>query len=271
MKKKSSKEIQTLELDILKKFKNYAKKHNITFYLCGGTLLGAIRHKGFIPWDDDIDICVPRDSYDKLIELAKENRFIDGTNYKFCLPLDENYIYPYIKIINTNTIVYEKDIKKEYCLGVWIDVFPLDKFPKKQDDIKKVIRKHSKYKFYNKMCVAGNLSTPSKKMVACFAKIYYTIFCIGKDNKYWISKILDLVKPYDSNYVGNLVWPNQYREIFNDSVYSKTLESQFEDDYFPIPSGYGEYLTSMYGDYMTLPKESERVFHDFEAYIIDDE
>lgn len=148
MKKISSKEIQTLELDILKKFKNYAKQHNISFFLCGGTLLGAIRHKGFIPWDDDIDICVPRDSYDKLIELAKENRFIDGTNYKFCLPLDENYIYPYIKIINTNTIVYEKDIKKEYCLGVWIDVFPLDKFPKKQDDIKKVIRKHSKYKFY---------------------------------------------------------------------------------------------------------------------------
>ena len=100
MKKISSKEIQTLELDILKKFKNYAKQHNISFFLCGGTLLGAIRHTGCIRWDDDIDICVPRDSYAKLIELAKENRFIDVTNYKFCLSLAENYRYPYIKIIN---------------------------------------------------------------------------------------------------------------------------------------------------------------------------
>lgn len=118
MEKISSREIQAMELDILKKFKDFAQKNNIEYYLCGGTLLGAIRHKGFIPWDDDIDICIPRKSYDRLIELVKDNRYIDDTSLKFCLPLDKNYIYPYIKLVNTDTIVYEKDIKKQYCLGV---------------------------------------------------------------------------------------------------------------------------------------------------------
>lgn len=108
MKRISSQEIQSLELNILKSFKTFAQKNNIIYYLCGGTLLGAIRHKGFIPWDDDIDICIPRNSYNKLIKLVKENRYIENTAYKFYLPLDDNYIYPYIKIVDTNTIVSVK-------------------------------------------------------------------------------------------------------------------------------------------------------------------
>lgn len=235
MKRISSQEIQSLELNILKSFKTFAQKNNIIYYLCGGTLLGAIRHKGFIPWDDD------------------------------------NYIYPYIKIVDTNTIVYEKDIKKEYCLGVWIDIFPLDEFPKTNTEIKKVVKKHSIYKFFNKIYVSGNLSTTTKKVIAFFAKIFYSIICFNKDNKYWVTKILLLVQNYDSNYIGNLVWPNQYREIFNKSIYSTTLECQFEDDLFPIPSGYDEYLTNMYGNYMELPKPADRVFHDFEAYILNED
>ncbi|MEY8675638.1 LicD family protein [Thomasclavelia cocleata] len=83
--------------------------------------------------------------------------------------------------------------------------------------------------------------------------------------------MLSLVKNYDSNYIGNLVWPNQYREIFDKSVYAETLEYQFGDEFFPIPAGYDEYLTNMYGNYMELPKPSERVFHDFEAYILDND
>lgn len=271
MKRISSQEIQSLELNILKSFKTFAQKNNIIYYLYGGTLLGAIRHKGFIPWDDDIDICIPRNSYNKLIKLVKENRYIENTAYKFCLPLDDNYIYPYIKIVDTNTIVYEKDIKKEYCLGVWIDIFPLDEFPKTNTEIKKVVKKHSIYKFFNKIYVSGNLSTTTKKVIAFFAKIFYSIICFNKDNKYWVTKILLLVQNYDSNYIGNLVWPNQYREIFNKSIYSTTLECQFEDDLFPIPSGYDEYLTNMYGNYMELPKPADRVFHDFEAYILNED
>ncbi len=252
------------------------------------------------------------------MKLVKENRYIGNTTYKFCLPLDDNYIYPYIKIVDTNTIVYEKDIKKEYCLGVWIDIFPLDEFPKTNPEIKKIVKKHSIYKFFNKIYVSGNLSTTLKKVIAFFAKIFYSITCFNKDNKYWINKILSLVKNYNSNYVGNLVWPNQYREIFDKSVYSSitcfnkdnkywinkilslvknynsnyvgnlvwpnqyreifdksvyssTLEYQFEDDLFPIPSGYDEYLTYMYGNYMELPKPEDRVFHDFEAYILNED
>lgn len=271
MKKINSRDIQIMELDILKEFKQFAKKHDIKYFLCGGTLLGAIRHKGFIPWDDDIDICIPRESYNKLISIVKENRYLESNqNYKFYLPLDKNYIYPYIKIVNEKTVVYEKDIKKQYCLGVWVDIFPLDSFPNTNDQIQKILKKHSRYKFFNKIYIAGNLSTIPKKIIAFIGKIGYSIICFNKDNKYWITNILSLVKPYDSNFVGNLVWPNQDREIFNKSVFKETLECKFEDDIFPIPSGYEEYLTSMYGDYMKVPKKSERVIHDFEAYILDE-
>lgn len=105
-------EARKIQLLLLQELLKVCNEHNLKIFAAYGTLLGAIRHKGFIPWDDDIDICIPRNSYNKLIKLVKENRYIENTAYKFCLPLDDNYIYPYIKIVDTNTIVYEKDIKK---------------------------------------------------------------------------------------------------------------------------------------------------------------
>lgn len=269
MKKITSKQIQQMELNILKEFDQFARENNIRYFLCGGTLLGAIRHKGFIPWDDDIDICIIREDYDRLIELVRNNRqFKNKPNYRFCLPLDDNYIYPYIKVVDDDTIVYEKDIKKEYCLGVWIDIFPMDIWPNTKEEIQNVLKKHARYKFFNKIYVAGNLSTGTKKILAAIGKIGYSVICHGKDNKYWIQKMLDLIEPCDSMYIGNRVWPNEDREMFNKKIFEKTIYWQFEDKEFPIPAGYDEYLTKMYGDYMTLPKEEDRVFHDFEGYIL---
>lgn len=270
MRKITSKEIQKLELDILKEFKQFALKNDIQYFLCGGTLLGAIRHKGFIPWDDDIDIFVPRQSYDKIMTILQNNRFLDDEKtYKVYFPLDENYIYPYIKVVNEKTIVYEKDIKRKYCLGVWVDVFPLDEWPDSIEEQQKLLKNHSKYKFFNKIYVAGHLSTLSKKIIAAIGKIGYAILCFGKDNKYWVEKMLSQIQPYHSHLVGNLSWPNRDKDIFSKEIFKNSIECQFEDDTFPIPVGYKEYLTNMYGDYMQLPKEKDRVFHDFEGYYLD--
>lgn len=269
MKKITSKEIQQREYNILKEFNKFAKEHNLKYFLSGGTMLGAVRHQGFIPWDDDIDICMLREDYDKLINLVKDQRMLNR-DYKFCLPLDNDYIYPYTKVIDTNTIVYEKDIKPKHCLGVWLDIFPIDACPEKEEDKKMLLKKHARYKFFNKICVAGNLSTTKKKIIAFIGKFGYKMLFFNKDSKYWIKKMLDLLELKDSKYFGNLAWPNQEREIFVKEIFDEVIYWQFEDDKYPIPAKYDAYLTKMYGNYMQLPKEEDRIIHDFDGYIINE-
>ena len=112
----SHKEIQDLEYDILKEFDKFAKKNGLKYFLSGGSCLGAVRHQDFIPWDDDIDICMLRDDYEKLIKLVKDSRTLEGRpDLQFCLPLDDNYVYPFMKIVNRNTIVMKKIYSIDFC------------------------------------------------------------------------------------------------------------------------------------------------------------
>ncbi|MGN1183120.1 MAG: phosphorylcholine transferase LicD [Faecalibacillus sp.] len=263
------KEIQELEYNILKEFDAFAKENNIKYFLCGGTLLGAIRHEGFIPWDDDIDICLLREDYDRMISLVREKRtFQNKPQYRFCLPLDDNYIYPYVKIVDDHTIVYEKDINHKFCLGVWIDIFPMDSWPESKKEIGKVLKKHSKYKFFNKIYVAGHLSSIQKKIIGTIGKIGYAIICHGKTYKYWVSKMLSLIEPSQSEIVGNRAWPNKDKEMFNKKIFEQVEYKKFVDQEFPVPSGYHDYLTRMYGNYMEIPKPEDRIYHDFEGYVL---
>ena len=101
----SLEEIKSIELDILKYVKKVCEENNLRYFLCGGTLLGAVRHKGFIPWDDDIDIALPRDDYLKLIKILD-----DGHRYRsLSVYNNEDYYYPFAKIVDTNTILIEND------------------------------------------------------------------------------------------------------------------------------------------------------------------
>lgn len=261
-------EIKDLEYDILKEFDKFAQENNIKYFMCGGTCLGAIRHKDFIPWDDDIDICLCRKDYDKLMKLAREYRKLPNKpEYKFLLPLDDNYVYPYVKVVNSNTVVYEKNIQTRFATGVWIDIFPMDIWPDDKRELKKIMIKHRFYKMMNKVYIAGNISNTKQKIVCWIGKLGYAILFHGKDYKYWISRIMDLNQPCEGKYVGNRMWPVKDKEFFTKSVFSNTIYTLFRDEKFPVPVGYEEYLTKMYGDYMKLPKPEDRVFHDFLGYI----
>ena len=234
-KKIEFKEIQSLEYNLLKRFDEFAKENNIMYFLSGGSCLGAVRHQDFIPWDDDIDVCMLRN--DKLIALVKDNRYLDTERkYKFLLPLDDNYIYPYMKLVDDSTIVFEKDIKRQYATGVWMDIFPMDIWPDEKETLRKIMKKHRFYKMMNKIYVAGNLTTMRKSILNIIGKGAYKILFRNKDYKYWNKKVIDMVTPCEGTYVGDRIWPV-------------------------------EYLSKMYGDYMKLPKEEDRVFHDFEGYI----
>src|SRR5690554_3302921 len=119
----SQEELKQVIRENLQAIHEFCEEYGLTYYLSDGTLLGAIRHKGMIPWDDDADICMPREDYNKLLELSSKL----PEPYKIGhYSLDSNYIYPFIKFMNSSTEVVEYFGKNTYKAGVWVDIFPLD-------------------------------------------------------------------------------------------------------------------------------------------------
>jgi|AKZA01.1.fsa_nt_gi LPS biosynthesis protein len=265
-------EIQQLELEVLKAFKKLANRHNIRYFLACGTLLGAIRHKGFIPWDDDIDIWLPKDDYRRLIEVVKKNSDFEEGKYKIYLPNDKNYIYPFIKMVNTETVVYEKMIKREFCLGVWIDIFPLNDCVDDNKEFKKLIRKQFFYSKMAALCVVDRFNNLESKYKVKRALSYpaFKVLNIGKDYTYWVNKNLRLVKDRESKSCSSIIWNNGGgdRDRFLKEWFIESIDVPFEDDNFPVPKEYHKVLTKIYGDYMTIPDEKNQVRHDFEGYVI---
>ena len=168
--------------------------------------------------------------------------------------------------MNRDTLVYEKDIQHRFLLGVWMDIFPMDIWPDDKKTIKRIMRKHNFYKLMNKIYIAGNLTARKKKFLNIIGKIGYNILFHGKDYRYWNKKIIDLVTPCQGTYVGDRIWPVKDKEFFSKEVFEKPVYKKFRDQEFPVPAGYEEYLTKMYGDYMQLPKEKDRIYHDFKGY-----
>ncbi len=268
MKKKIKKEeIQPLLVKILEKLKEYCKVNNLTFFLVGGTLLGAIRHKGFIPWDDDIDVGMLREGYNKFIDLAKKNPYIDKEKrYKVLLPLEENYIYPQIKIIDTYTIVYEKYIAKKYATGLWVDVFPYDYGANNKKEAIKLSKKQHLYKMFFQVGISGELDF-GKKLKKTIAYPFYKLITKG-DYTFWIRKILSLPTAHKTDLVGDVVWIYNERDMYPSFWFDKLIDVKFEEKKYKATAYYNEYLTQLYGDYMKLPKEEDRIFHGFECYYI---
>ena len=124
-------EIKSVELEILKYIHNFCIENDIKYFLNYGTLIGAVRHKGFIPWDDDIDICMFRKDYEKFIDLFSKD---DGIYKILSLETDDKYYNNFIKVINSKTKIEDERNYKTYDLGIFVDIFPIDSF----DDLKLV-------------------------------------------------------------------------------------------------------------------------------------
>lgn len=270
MERLTSKQIQNMEFDILKDFKKYASKNNLKFMLFGGTLLGAIRHKGFIPWDDDIDLCMLREEYDKLLKKARKNPYIDkNKRYKILCPGDKDYVYTFIKIVDTHTIVYEKNIKKRFQLGVWVDIFPLDYCPENAEERNKLLNKIRFYHLMHKFKISGNLNTTSQAILKVIATPLYFLTFNKKKYDYWVDKIIkEIKKTSESNYICDFIWTVNPKAFYKKDWFSKRIKVSFEGEEFYSPKDYDAYLSKVYGNYMELPPEEDRVFHDFEGYLV---
>ena len=266
----SLKEVQSLENDILKAVVLFFNMNNIQYILCGGTMLGAVRHNGFIPWDDDIDILVPRKDYDKIIQLVKAGKAEMGA-YSFRIPGDERYANPFIKAVDYNYKVIE-DARDENFQGyIWIDIFPLDHFP---DDEKNHIKYLKTNKFYRNILNSNTVPDSYmksrgyhkgvKKIISYFgAKVLYRLF--GGYKKLSL-KIDRLARQMDqancnSNHVGDGALPNGQKDYFTVDDVTPVISHEFEGNQYCIPKNYDSYLTKFYGDYMQLPPEEQRGGH----------
>jgi len=274
MKRIDLEEQKQIELEMLLYVDKICRDNNIVYSLDGGTLIGALRHKGFIPWDDDIDILLLREEYERLIDIIrKDNR------YKVFIPGEQdNYFYGFTKIIDKRTVSYNRIEKKLGFpeMGVFIDIFPYDNIP--QSKMEYMI---SQVKKYQKRAIISNKRGtyvyPDKKIKMAIKKVLqYPMHLIysGKSTAYWIGKAVKEAKSYskeDIGYVGdffgNLTMGTGKKVIFPREVFKEYTEALFEGHYFSIIKNYDKYLSKMYGDYMTPPPEEKRVLpHEYEFY-----
>ncbi|MGO5019985.1 LicD family protein [Roseburia faecis] len=266
MRKINDKEVKEIELNMLKQFDVFCKKNDLGYFLCGGTLLGAIRHKGFIPWDDDIDIAMHRNDYDRMIKLIKEKGIGDNIVLK-CLECN-NSEYPFAKLVNEKTQINEKYLKSKNNTNIWIDIFPIDIVPDSNVDLHKISKKVEVYKRLLGVSHANPLAGKTKGRMIVKLLIYPFIKIYGSERL--AEKIQEIANKYsvnESNYRMVLVWGYGIKEKLRKEVFDSSVEKEFEGQPFPVPVGWDEYLKALYGDYMTLPPIEERRTHDFVAWI----
>ncbi|MCH5180668.1 MAG: LicD family protein [Erysipelotrichales bacterium] len=266
-------ELQQKELDLLKEFTEFCKLHNLTYFLIGGTLLGAIRHSGFIPWDDDIDVGMPRPDYDMFCELA-EKHFIGDTFFQ-SYRSDKHYPYVFSKLRNSNTTFIEK-IYKHVPMnhGVYIDIFPIDGISKNANEKKKKMDRRVMIK-----AIPFFISWPVNLMRKPRLKFFLTdilidillcpflLFNINNWSKRLYEKSMKKIKISESTYVANMQC-GDYRNkknIYPTYLLDEYVDWQFEDLICKVPKNYDEFLTLSYGDYMKLPPLSEQVGHHYNS------
>ena len=260
----SMKERKEIMLSIMDEIDAYCKANNLTYFLIGGTLLGAIRHKGFIPWDDDMDIGMPRKDYEFFIMNFKSSSGNVSVND---FRTKKNFIWPGAKAIDVRTSLNEVGDKK-IVSGVYVDIFPFDGIKGEYEDAINIVTKTDRW---HKLLTLKYLSIDTKRsliknVAIVFGKILYLI-----PDTYLIKRInYGLKHPIDfknCTYICNFAGAWGIKEIIKSSCFEKTQSAFFEGRIYQIPVGYDESLKTLYGDYMTPPPvEKRKSTHSGQAY-----
>lgn len=261
MKALTMEEIKAIEYDILSEVASFCDSHGIQYYLVCGTLLGAIRHNGFIPWDDDIDIGMPRPDYERFI---REYTSPSLTLHDF--RRDPVYPYPFAKVSDPRTCLIETNLETPAAMGVYIDIFPIDGMPENEKEQKRFFnllnwdRRLLGWKRISNTAEVGF----THKVVQVIAKILLKPTAMSQ----LIARYDRHVKqyPYDTaSHVGHFVTAAAWgSDIKPKSLFENAVKHPFEQGEFWVPGDYDQYLTIEYGDYMKLPpKEKQIAIHGF--------
>ncbi len=258
MKKLTIDEIKSISLDGLKYFHSFCEINHLRYYLAYGTLLGAIRHHGFIPWDDDIDIVMPREDFNNLILLKDK---IDNQNWEL-MSANTNcdYKFQFAKLCNKETVYYPSRFKSGLLYGVPLDIFPLDLVESQSDAI-------NKQSFFRRLIPVVLVFNGEGYKPDAFdvvkGLIKYLFF--GGYNRNVIKFHKEMLECKHGKYYKSFFAPTG--DLWEKEWFDNGVKMEFEGVFFNVPANYDEILSTTYGDYMKLPPEEERVYkHEIEAY-----
>jgi lipopolysaccharide cholinephosphotransferase len=244
--------LQLLELKILLELKRICEKHHIQYFLMGGTLLGAVRHQGFIPWDDDIDIGMIRSEYVKFLTICNDE--LSQEYFLQTFESDETYPYSFAKLRLNGTKYPEPVNKGIFChKGIFIDIFPFDHVP--NNYLCRMVHR-SKLMVSSRMCELkyGYRKIPSTlkgRLLYHLSKVF---------SKTQVTKMREkLFRKYNKKHTDFYINGSLY--CYPAEIFEQFSELEFEGIKFPVPAGYPTYLECAYGDYMRLPPEHERIRH----------
>lgn len=253
-------ELQTRLLDMMKWFHSFCEDNDLTYYVLGGTMLGAVRHQGFIPWDDDLDVGLPRNDYERLLKLLKNDR----GHYHLETPFspDKHYCYPFSKLYDKETTLIE-NTKYKLVRGIYIDIFPLDGIGK--------TKLSSRFKYLpvdfllNLLSINSLIPNSNRRRIKQIILTIYNVFFSKQINAKRIAILLDCYcrkhSRQKNNYGGNLLGAWKYREVMKLDILDEPQKYLFETMEVYGAGDYDSYLTSLYDNWRVLPPTEKRITH----------
>lgn len=254
-------------LKILIAFDQFASEYHIRYSLGSGTLIGAVRHKGFIPWDDDIDLYIPRPDYEKIVQMARSGFHMGSlrfTGYGV-----NGYPIPYLKLVNTSIRTQEAGLRPSLDSFLWIDIFELDGLPDDEEQAKKFVKKNQ---LLHELIALGNtaIGTGSSFGKALAKIIPIALVRLFHLDSWAMKKLFAATKkyPYETaKRVCEICWNSYgYGESIDRRDFEEQIRLDFEHHRFAATAHYDEWLRGMYGEYMKLPSADQRVTHGLKAW-----
>ena len=269
MKKIELEELKKIELEVLCEIHKICQEQGIRYSLAEGTLIGAVRHKGFIPWDDDIDIFMPRPDYDRFIEYCRTN---EAPFDIICAETNDKYKYLFAKAMAKNTIIIEEYSNSDDIeMGIYVDIFPVDGLADTYEGAKK---EFSKTSFKRELLVAKNWTKyqRSKTRSWIYEPIRFAFFVLSRfvSAKKLIKSLNKRLKRNsfeEKAYSACVMSAYRQKEIMEADIFKEYVDVEFEGKTFKMFKNYHSCLSNIYGNYMELPPEEKRISrHSFEAY-----
>ena len=267
----SLEEYHAVLFDMLKQVDSICHAERLRYFLSGGTLLGAIRHKGFIPWDDDIDLMMPRPDYEIFLKRAEKRL---PKRYILAFPdRTKDYSQPWIRIFDTRVAVDDSGMQRTLTRSLFVDVFPIDGLPSNRALSSLCFKRVRAWDILLK-CARRKALYPDERL-KWLKKPMMTLTRVRTLPKYAVS-LNKSARRYSferAHYAGVLATTHYgSRERMPVEVFRGSVQVPFEGGLFPAPIGYDTYLSRLYGDYMQLPPEEKRVSeHNLHAYLISEE